>query len=398
MTANLAGEPISKNANAPDSSNIDDVARELSNELRVKVDPIRLGLLIIATAPGNDAASSIGALFSAWGETEWRSLADLADEEIILTWVTHRLAADSLGCPSAVVEEMREKSALRRKWNRVIGLAAIDLCERLKAGGVYTTILKGAPLSVVCYGAADLRDVRDIDILVAPHNAFRASEILTAAGYACEIDRGWLRGGMTLKTMRQISFRSLGGALEIDLHWKVANPWVDSSVNKIDAEREQRSLDVFGRSITWVNEETALNFARANVIGSHRVEIKASVDCWRLDELRSSALSEASSNSSLNPRNVTMFALSIVTLISKHARLSVRATCSDLVGVAQGEEPTRFAVWRRNAGRIRNVTELVALCNVAFLPSKKQYGAQGLHTTQGTALSAETIRRKLFRR
>jgi len=363
----------------PDGSpdTIATIAAELEHEYRFKVDHARVGLFLLGVAPGNDAASELRPLFVDWIESDWRRLAEVAEHEIMLSWITHRLTLDALGCPENVLAEMQTKSTLRRKWNRVIGLAAIDLWKKLNDLGVQTTILKGAPLSLVCYGQEDLRDVRDIDLLVSPADAFRAAEILTAAGYRCEIDNEWLKNKRLLQTMRQISLRSLGGALEIDLHWKVANDWVDSGVNAIDVRKNARLLSIFGKSVVWVNAATENRFAETNVMSAHTTEMKAGVDFVRLrsaDARQVNALSDkhtpTESDTSNHSPKITVALMQIA--IVSHLK---QATCaSDLFAINRlPDSPPRHLVWSRNLVKIRSLRQSTQLLRCAICPNKIWY-------------------------
>jgi hypothetical protein len=382
-------------------STVGAIASEIGEEFRFEVDEARLGLFLLALAPGNGAASKLRPLFADWGEAEWRLLAEIADNEVMLSWIAHRLSLDSLGCAADVLAEMQAKSTLRRKWNRVIGLAAVDLCDRLNNAGVYTTILKGAPLSLVCYGEADLRDVRDIDLLVSPDNAFRAGEILSTAGYECEMDSTWLNNRTALKTMRQVSFRSLRGALEIDLHWKVANEWINSSVNEVDVANSARPLVIFNRNVKWLDERAALSFAASNVAGSHHVEMKACVDYLRL-----AGTSVDKSAQSMTEPHVTTPTLSAVrenglhaplSLLTSAARLSYRAVCYDLFVVGGPDTPSRSSIWGRNLTRVRTVSAFASLLQVAMSPTKSLYVRQRATKNNGTAMGATTLLRKFLR-
>ena len=359
------------------SDTIATIAAELEHEYRFRVDHARVGLFLLGVAPGNGAASELRKLFADWIEADWRRLAEVAEQEIMLSWITHRLTLDALDCPSNVLSEMQTKSSLRRKWNRVIGLAAIDLWKKLNDLGVYTTILKGAPLSLVCYGQEDLRDVRDIDMLVSPADAFRAAEILTSAGYRCEIDNEWLKNERLLKTMRQISLRSLGGALEIDLHWKVANNWVDTGVNALDVRKNAHMLSIFGKSVVWVNAATENRFAEANVMSAHTTEMKAAVDFVRLrssDAHQINARSDKHTPTESDTRNQSSkitVALMQIAIVS-HLK---QATCaSDLFAMNRLPDiPPRHLVWSRNLVKIRSLRQSTELLRCVIYPNKIWY-------------------------
>lgn len=346
------------------------IAAEFEHEYRFTVDHARVGLFLLGVAQGNGAASELRPLFADWIEADWRRLAEIADSEIMLSWITHRLTLDALGCPENVLSEMQTKSTLRRKWNRVIGLAAIELWKKLNDSGVYTTILKGAPLSLVCYGQEDLRDVRDIDLLVSPADAFRSAQILTVAGYRCEIDNEWLKNKRLLKTMRQISLRSLGGALEVDLHWKVANDWVNAAANRVDMQASTRSMAVFGRTVTCQCASTLNVIAVANLAGSHSTEIKACVDVLRLVGIGGHPTARNE-----HPAQEWKKYLSAVNGgLASFARQPRSLLLQDLFEVRTNRaDMSRACIWFRNILRLRTTAAAICLTYVAISPTKKQY-------------------------
>lgn len=392
-----AVEAISNEAN----ERIHVVAERIGKRYGFVVSEARLGLFMLAVAPGYGAAADLRPLFASWEKAEWEALAEAADNEVMLTWITHRLSIDSLGCEKSVLDAMNAKSALRRRWNRVIGLAAIDLCDRLHKHGVYATLLKGAPLSLLCYGDADLRDVRDIDLLVSPADAYDAGLILVSAGYTCEFATEWLQDPTALATMRQVSFRSLNGALEVDLHWKVANEWLDAAANRLELAEDTQNTSVFGRKIVALTPSACRLVAEANVAGSHRVEMKASVDYLRLtlssEEHRAPRTLASPPTPTIKAGLANDDVIAKLLTLRKPARLPTKAVCRDLLAEPEAHPDTRRAVWVRNLLRLRSTKALFALLRVAGSPTKAFYQHSQPTKNNGTHSGAITLLRKILR-
>jgi hypothetical protein len=347
------------------SESIATIAKELECEYRFCVDHARVALFLLGVAPGNEAVSELRSLFVDWGDADWRHLAEVADQEIMLSWITHRLMFDPLGCPDDVLWEMQTKSNLRRRWNRVIGLAAIDLWKKLNDACVHTTILKGAPLSLVCYGKEDLRDVRDIDLLVSPADAFRAGQVLMDNGYRCSIDIEHLKNARLLRSARQISLRSMAGALEVDLHWKVTNDWVSSPLNNLAPRNYPSDISVFGYQVQWLSQSAMVAFVKANLVGSHSIECKAAVDYIRITEKLGTSLFGAPKPTSQTSASDTVRA--ICAHVQRVSLLPDTFSAQDLFSVNR-YVARRTSVWFRHMMRVRTPSEALALFRAATTP------------------------------
>ncbi len=85
-------------------------------------------------------------------------------------------------------------------------------------------IFKGIPLAITAFQDATLRDVGDIDLLVAEKDIFKAGEILRAQGYL----RFEPQARLTPRRLRSyvahqkdFSYEHPGGGMVIDLHWRL---------------------------------------------------------------------------------------------------------------------------------------------------------------------------------
>jgi hypothetical protein len=94
-------------------------------------------------------------------------------------------------------------------------------------------IFKGIPLAITAFGDPTLRDVGDIDLLVAEKDIFGAGEILRAEGYV----RFEPRARLTARRLRSyiahqkdFSYEHPRGGLVIDLHWRLfRNPFLPAN-------------------------------------------------------------------------------------------------------------------------------------------------------------------------
>lgn len=98
------------------------------------------------------------------------------------------------------------------------------LCQLLQAAGVPVRVLKGVPLSQQVYGDPALRDVGDIDLLIAPDAEEIADDVLLADEFtrtepAARLTparrRSWRRHG------KDYTYAGKPGGFEVDLHWRL---------------------------------------------------------------------------------------------------------------------------------------------------------------------------------
>ncbi|HEY3988109.1 MAG TPA: lasso peptide biosynthesis B2 protein [Acidobacteriaceae bacterium] len=98
------------------------------------------------------------------------------------------------------------------------------LCDLLQQAGVPVRVLKGVPLSQRVFSDPSVRDVGDIDLLIAPGMEETADHILLADGFrrnepAAPLTprrrRSWRKHG------KDYTYRSDRDGFEVDLHWRL---------------------------------------------------------------------------------------------------------------------------------------------------------------------------------
>ncbi len=119
------------------------------------------------------------------------------------------------------------------------------LCNVLERAGIAVRVLKGVPLSQAIYGDPALRDVGDIDLLIAPGAEEAADGILLAEGFhrsepAARLTprrrRSWQKHG------KDYTYSEDHNGFEIDLHWRLfRNPHMPG--NSL-AGRAEQSVEI----------------------------------------------------------------------------------------------------------------------------------------------------------
>jgi len=145
-----------------------------------------------------------------------------------------------------------------------------DALERFSAAGIPAAPLKGAALTEWIYEDAGVRPMKDLDILVPPHEAARAVDILLQAGYrrmVIELRPGFdreFRGELELHAAGQIPY-------SLELHWRLIDMhWVDRHVDYESLWRRARPAAWRGVPAYRLGPEDWLLHQSAHAVYKHR--------------------------------------------------------------------------------------------------------------------------------
>jgi hypothetical protein len=107
-------------------------------------------------------------------------------------------------------------------------------------------VFKGLPLAVAAYGDATLRDVGDIDLLVAEKDLFAAGEVLRSEWYFRFEPQGRLtprRLRSYIAHQKDFSYEHPGAGVIVDLHWRLfRNPWLPANATLDEVGEEWLEL------------------------------------------------------------------------------------------------------------------------------------------------------------
>lgn len=114
----------------------------------------------------------------------------------------------------------RQRSANRRLRDQLE-----TVVEAMKVRALTCITYKGPELSALAYGDPDLRDYRDLDMLVRPEDLEAAIEVFETLGYHLVVrQRAWPRR-LYRALHHEVTLRK-DGEPEIDLHWRLAPPYL----------------------------------------------------------------------------------------------------------------------------------------------------------------------------
>jgi Uncharacterised nucleotidyltransferase/Transglutaminase-like superfamily len=192
--------------------------------------PLELRLLLrcLRWPPREADLAEICAL--AAGAIDWKRFLALCGHHRVIPLVYRALSSAGADVPSETLAALKAdatENGLRAF--RYLGETR-RLCDLLQQAGGAVRVLKGVPLSQRVYSDPGVRDVGDIDLLIAPGMEAAADHVLLAEGF-CRNDpaarltprrrRSWRKHG------KDYTYRSERVDFEIDLHWRLfRNPYM----------------------------------------------------------------------------------------------------------------------------------------------------------------------------
>jgi hypothetical protein len=163
-------------------------------------------------------------ILGAGGAIAWQQFLVLCAHHRVAPLVYRALTTAGATLPAGVAADLK-KAATENAVSVFRYLAETRrLCDLLQQAGVPVRVLKGVPLSQRVFNDPSLRDVGDIDLLIAPGMEETADRILLADGFRRSDPgarltparrRSWRRHG---KDYTYFADRS---GFELDLHWRL---------------------------------------------------------------------------------------------------------------------------------------------------------------------------------
>jgi hypothetical protein len=192
-----------------------------------------------------EGSAAIRALIAA-KDLDWSLFLSLCSHHRVVPLVYRALSAASAEVPASTMATL--KAGATENALSVMGYLAHTrrLCDLLQQAGVPARVLKGVPLSQRVYADPSVRDVGDIDLLIAAGMEETADNVLLAEGFrrsdpAAPLTprrrRSWRKHGKTN------TYRSDRNDFEIDLHWRLfRNPHMPGNALAESGADEQVGL------------------------------------------------------------------------------------------------------------------------------------------------------------
>jgi len=126
----------------------------------------------------DDAAAVARVVEAAAGVNDWQELPARADRHGLVPLVRHCVRRGNLALPPHVVAQLGALMVRQRDLGAWQVEAIGQIVGAWRAAGIDLIVLKGAVLAHDIYPRADLRPMRDLDVLVAPSDAARTLALL----------------------------------------------------------------------------------------------------------------------------------------------------------------------------------------------------------------------------
>ncbi len=203
-------------------------------------------LLQCARWPLPEKGSAAIRAFIAAKDLDWSLFLSLCSHHRVVPLVYRALSAAAEEVPASTMAALKA-GATENALSVMRYLAHTRrLCDLLQQAGVPARVLKGVPLSQRVYADPSVRDVGDIDLLIAAGMEETADNVLLAEGFrrsdpAAPLTprrrRSWRKHGKTY------TYRSDRNDFEIDLHWRLfRNPHMPGNTLAESGAEEQVGL------------------------------------------------------------------------------------------------------------------------------------------------------------
>ncbi|MDO8875812.1 MAG: nucleotidyltransferase family protein [Pseudolabrys sp.] len=210
-------------------------------------------------SPARDEA----VIASAGTVRSWEGVLQLAVRHRVEGLVHAALQAASVALPPDIVRELALRAQRIALRNALLTGESVRLQRALDAAGIATTILKGSALAQLAYGTLDLKQARDIDLLVAPDDAAAALRHLEDDGYALASPRGPLDATQRAAVFRygkEIELVHGVSKTRVELQWRLAvHPLLLQGVGARSAARQTVTLSD-GRALTTLADDDLFGY------------------------------------------------------------------------------------------------------------------------------------------
>lgn len=201
--------------------------------------------LLVACAEWPRGPRRDEAVRRAWEDAgpDWASFLDMVSRHRMASLALDGLTCAGVDAPAAL------RTKARQDVFRAMALSAeaARLQDRFAAEGIAMAVVKGPVLSQLLYGSPGLRQVKDLDIWVAPADVARAAEVLLGRGYQMFVGppsfaEPWL--GLWLDTHKDCEFGHPTTGLVVELHHRLNEN--DYAMAALDVSAASRGVSLGG--------------------------------------------------------------------------------------------------------------------------------------------------------
>jgi hypothetical protein len=202
------------------------------------------------------ARSDAGRLGELLRKTNWDFLLELAEDHGVVGMVAARLHEfDETMVPAAFRGQLLERQ--RSHVLSALSLIAemIRILSRFSEAGVQALVMKGPALSLQAYGDATARQYADVDLLVRQKDVYRATEIMSLAGFHADVPLAAVAAG---KIPGEYLFSRPSTKVIVELHTEKTLRYFPNSLAMERVFEQHTTLDFSGHAVPTLSSEDAL--------------------------------------------------------------------------------------------------------------------------------------------
>jgi hypothetical protein len=155
----------------------------------------------------------------------WDDFLRIARRQRISGLVHDALLSAGIECPAPVAEEFARQAQRIVRKNMILAAETVRLQRTFEAANIPVVALKGMALAQLAYGSLNIKETRDIDLLVPPNRAEAALQVLRLEGYTLSYPAEHLSDSQrraVFRYAREVTVKR-DKQLIVELQWRLTN-------------------------------------------------------------------------------------------------------------------------------------------------------------------------------
>jgi hypothetical protein len=218
---------------------VDDIKTRMASD--ILAPEFRLTTACCRWPPSQSRDATVRAV--AAGVSDWNRFLSEVKRQRVIGLVHAALFSAGIELPPAIAEELASRARRIVRRNLILTGEAVRLQQLLSSAGIPVLVLKGAALAQLAYGSLDIKQTRDLDLLVPPDRAEAALQILERDGFVLDAPAKHLSGTQRralIQYAREVEIVRRGRKLRVELQWRaVYNPML---LQGVDANSPTQSV------------------------------------------------------------------------------------------------------------------------------------------------------------
>ncbi len=186
----------------------------------------------------------------------WDNFFEVASDQRLLPLVAHHLR--SFDIPDIVRHRAEEAARDSACQAMLLSDNLVRISSALQRGGIRAVAFKGPVLALEVFGSDQLRQMADLDLLVAPSDLDRSRDVLLDLGFEPKYPITSAQFSEFVRNECEYVMRSRDNTTEVELHWRLAPAIYGLDVRVPDMISRARISRFFDRDILILAPEDNL--------------------------------------------------------------------------------------------------------------------------------------------